>query len=300
MVNYLFVFVIQHSSDIQKNYLKNKILKHENTFSPLVVNDQNRIVKVVNENRNTFSTKVRNDTIPEQQRFMNSTKYDHVRSTQEQMTVPVIARAANSSFITTGGIVGIRSPQNAQQEGRLLPSNDSTTHDGSVTEYAMNGPQLPTNAKASSLVSATMKISSATTELYQKGGDTTNVDTKEVYRDFKGNENIDGPRNDERDIQSHQYQSHDHQMRVKLPPPKTSNVSTLPCANTHCGFYGTAELDYFCSKCYNLNVQKRRELEPVKSSASSHPEEIHTNNSAVLPELTRQQHSISNKLAQGR
>ena len=283
---------------------KKACIKHKNAFLSLVVNEQNQIVKVVDESRNadrnTFSSKVRNDTIPEQPRFMNSTKYDYLGGTQERMTVPVIAKAATSSFITTGGIVGIRSPQNAQQESRLLPSHDSNTYDGSVTEYATNGPQLPTNAKASSLVSATMKISSATTELYQKSADATDIDRKEVYRDFKSDDNIDGPTNDERDIQSHQYQSHDHQMRVKLPPPKTSNVSTLPCANTHCGFYGTAELDYFCSKCYNLNVQKRRELEPVKSSASSHPEEMHTNNSAVLPELTRQQHPSSNKLAQGR
>ena len=273
-------------------------------FFSLVVNDQNRIVKVINDHRNTernaSSTNVRNDTMPEQQRFMNSTKYDHVRSTPEQMTVPVIAKAATSSFITTGGIVGIRSPQNAQQESRLLPSNDSTTYDGSVTEYAMNGPQLPMDAKASSLVSATMKISSATTELYQKGSDTTKIDRKEVYRDFKRNENIDGPRDDKRDIQSHQYQSHDHQMRVKLPPPKTSNVSTLPCANTHCGFYGTAELDYFCSKCYNLNVQKGRELDTVRNSDRSPSEEMHTNTSAALPEITKHQYPSSNKLAQGR
>ena len=81
-----------------------------------MVNDQNRIVKVVDENRNaernTFSTNVKNDTIPEQQRFTNSTKHDYLGGTQERMTVPVIARAATSSFITTGGIVGIRSPQN--------------------------------------------------------------------------------------------------------------------------------------------------------------------------------------------
>ena len=288
---------------------KKHIYKHQNTFLSLVVNDQNRIVKVVNENRNmeknSLPAKVRNDTIPEQQRFMNSTKYEYLGGTQERMTVPVIAKAATSSFITTGGIVGIRSPQNdsrvfAQQESRLLPSHDSNTYDGSVTEYAANGPQLPMDAKASSLVSATMKISSATTELYQKRADATNVDRKEVYRDFKSDENIDGPRNDERDIPSPQYQSHDHQMRVKLPPPKTSSVSTLPCANTHCGFYGTAELDYFCSKCYNLNVQKRRELDTVRNSTRSPSEETHSNNGSVLPELTRKQHPISNKLAQGR
>ena len=281
----------------------------DDMFFSLVVNDQNRIVKVFNDNTNTelntSSTKIRNDTMPEQQRFMNSTKYDHVRSTPEQMTVPVIAKAATSSFITTGGIVGIRSPQNdsrgfAQEESRLIPSHNSSTFDNSVTEYAMNGPQLPTNAKASSLVSATMKISSATTELYQKGSDTTNIDRKEVYRDFKGNENIDGPRDDKRDIQSHQYQSHDHQMRVKLPPPKTSNVSTLPCANTHCGFYGTAELDYFCSKCYNLNVQKGRDLDTVRNSDRSPSEEMHTNTGAALPEITKHQYPNSNKLPQGR
>ena len=41
------------------------------------------------------------------------------------------------------------------------------------------------------------------------------------------------------------------QMRVKLPPgPLSTSVSSShPCKNTSCEFYGTPELDYFCSKC---------------------------------------------------
>ena len=50
------------------------------------------------------------------------------------------------------------------------------------------------------------------------------------------------------------------QMRVKLPPPGISanssgsspshlSSSSHPCKNSSCEFYGTPELDYFCSKC---------------------------------------------------
>ena len=38
------------------------------------------------------------------------------------------------------------------------------------------------------------------------------------------------------------------QMRVKLPSPNSAN-SSQPCKNSSCEFYGTPELDYFCSKC---------------------------------------------------
>ena len=39
------------------------------------------------------------------------------------------------------------------------------------------------------------------------------------------------------------------QMRVKLPSPSHSISSSHPCKNSSCEFYGTPELDYFCSKC---------------------------------------------------
>jgi hypothetical protein len=39
-------------------------------------------------------------------------------------------------------------------------------------------------------------------------------------------------------------------MRVKLPPrPSPTKSSSQPCKNSSCEFYGTPELDYFCSKC---------------------------------------------------
>ena len=39
-------------------------------------------------------------------------------------------------------------------------------------------------------------------------------------------------------------------MRVKLPPrPSQTKSSSQPCKNSSCEFYGTPELDYFCSKC---------------------------------------------------
>ena len=39
------------------------------------------------------------------------------------------------------------------------------------------------------------------------------------------------------------------QMRVKLPATSPSHSSSHPCKNSSCEFYGTPELDYFCSKC---------------------------------------------------
>lgn len=41
-------------------------------------------------------------------------------------------------------------------------------------------------------------------------------------------------------------------MRVKLP-----NHTSHPCKNTGCEFYGTPELDYFCSKCSKKAIQKQ-------------------------------------------
>ena len=49
-------------------------------------------------------------------------------------------------------------------------------------------------------------------------------------------------------------------MRVKLPSPTgTLAVSpSHPCKTTSCEFYGTPELDYFCSKCSKNNVRSER------------------------------------------
>jgi hypothetical protein len=49
-----------------------------------------------------------------------------------------------------------------------------------------------------------------------------------------------------------------------------------------------------------LNVQKGRELDTVRNSDRSPSEEMHTNTSAALPEITKHQYPSSNKLAQGR
>ena len=97
-----------------------------------------------------------------------------------------------------------------------------------------------------------------------------------------------------------QYPSHD-QMRVKLPPQSASTSSARPCANTTCGFYGTTEFDFFCSKCYNANLQKQNnKVQERRSPVRSKPEDVNSNNNSVLPDLTRQQHPMSSKVAQGR
>ena len=62
-------------------------------------------------------------------------------------------------------------------------------------------------------------------------------------------------------------------MTVKLPPQKqqppqvspsyqkqAAGLSTRPCRSSGCDFYGTAEMDYFCSKCYtNLHSSVGRQ-----------------------------------------
>ena len=97
-----------------------------------------------------------------------------------------------------------------------------------------------------------------------------------------------------------QHPSHD-QMRVKLPPQSASTSSARPCANATCGFYGTIEFDFFCSKCYNENLQQQdNKVHERKSPVRSKPEDVNSNNSSVLPDLTRQQHPMSSKVAQGR
>ena len=46
-------------------------------------------------------------------------------------------------------------------------------------------------------------------------------------------------------------------MRVKLPPNSNGIVTSHPCKNSSCEFYGTPELDFFCSKCSkNLAVMR--------------------------------------------
>ena len=87
-------------------------------------------------------------------------------------------------------------------------------------------------------------------------------------------------------------------MRVKLPPQNTS-TSARPCANTNCEFYGTIEFDFFCSKCKNSNNLKQNRSER-SSPHRSKPEDLTDNNNSVLPQLTRQQHPLSGKVAQGR
>ena len=94
-----------------------------------------------------------------------------------------------------------------------------------------------------------------------------------------------------------QYPSHD-QMRVKLPPQNV-NTSARPCANTNCEFYGTIEFDFFCSKCYNANTHQQNGRERT-SPLRTKPEDLTDNNNSVLPQLTRQQHPLSGKVAQGR
>ena len=105
-----------------------------------------------------------------------------------------------------------------------------------------------------------------------------------------------------------QYPSHD-QMRVKLPPTQHEEMllnrsSAKPCANKSCGFYGTTDFDFLCSKCYiEARKQKKEMMEDgnVTPSERSKNEEIIIPPNSALPDFQPQQ-PMSNKVlaAQGR
>ena len=94
-----------------------------------------------------------------------------------------------------------------------------------------------------------------------------------------------------------QFPSHE-QMRVQLPPQNPGTAAARPCVNAQCGFYGTLEFDFFCSKCYHSNLQQNKANE--KSPIRPKGEEQNSNDNSIVPEVTRQQHSMSNTIAQGR
>ena len=94
-------------------------------------------------------------------------------STGSALNGPIVATAATTSLITAGGIVGVgRSSQNSQHQttGEInipLRGENKRMYGHSNKDHAI-GQISSTYGKPSSLVSATMKISSATTEVYQK------------------------------------------------------------------------------------------------------------------------------------
>ena len=135
----------------------------------LVVSDQQRIdepiVNKKNEIQNKFNSKPSHIMLQKNQA---------ISVTQAQPNV--VTAATSSSFITAGGIVGVGKTQDdlrhlTMQSQELHPPPYHTK--SSIDAHSTHGRQ-PTSVygKAASLVSATMKISSATTEIYQRNGQT--------------------------------------------------------------------------------------------------------------------------------
>ena len=107
---------------------------------------------------------------------------DYYASSPRQVNSPSVATAATTSLTTAGGIIGVG--QSRRDESRVypldesynLPYNSKKAYTSPIDGYLVNSRNPSTYAKPSSLVSATMKISSATTELYQKNNSDSHID----------------------------------------------------------------------------------------------------------------------------
>ena len=148
----------------------------------IVVNDQNRIISVVSEKNtipNKYTAKTIN-TVAQKNRSQNND--DYYASSPRQVNGPIVATAATTSLTTAGGIIGVG--QSRRDESRVypldesynLPYNSKKAYTSPIDGYLVNSRNPSTYAKPSSLVSATMKISSATTELYQKNNSDSHID----------------------------------------------------------------------------------------------------------------------------
>ena len=135
-----------------------------------VVNDQNRIMHVVSE-KNTIPSKYTLKTINTvSQRNRSQNNDDYYASSSRQVNGPIVGTAATASLITAGGIVG------ESIKTYNLPYDSKKAYTSPIDGYLVNSKNPSTYAKPSSLVSATMKISSATTELYQKNTSDSHIE----------------------------------------------------------------------------------------------------------------------------
>ena len=161
------------------------------------MNDQKRVVSIVNEKNVIPNKYISNVNNPQKNRQQNDGNYYVVAPAQNNG--PIVATAAESSLMAAGGIVGIRKSRDkskilAPDDTSIPPHNTKMSHDvfdsagniskavtktnpyTSTDDYLINSRQQQPLAKPSSLVSATMKISSATTEIYNKKGNESNTD----------------------------------------------------------------------------------------------------------------------------
>ena len=150
-------------------------------FDILVVNDPKRITTVVNDKHSTKTIVVAS----EKNRQMINDNY-HPNPSASTRNVPIVATVATTSLIAAGGVVGVGRPSDISQRQTTddikIPSRgeNKRTYEYPKNDYIGLEQNSSTYGKPASLVSATMKISSATTEVYQKNEGTADVNKKNV------------------------------------------------------------------------------------------------------------------------
>ena len=167
----------------QNSNVQNKIQHHQphddNVPFP-VVNDSKRITTIVkdkNASQDRYSSRMTTAGNERNRQMINDNF--HPSTAGPAVNGPIVASFASNSLITAGGIVGVGTPSDASHyhstdKGRIpFRGENNTTADYPKTDNSLTiGQPLSTYGKPSSLVSATAKISSATTEVYQKNGET--------------------------------------------------------------------------------------------------------------------------------
>ena len=110
----------------------------------------------------------------------------HPNPSASTRNVPIVATVATTSLIAAGGVVGVGRPSDISQgqstDDIKIPSRgeNKRTYEYPKNDYIGLGQNSSTYGKPASLVSATMKISSATTEVYQKNEGTADIDRKNI------------------------------------------------------------------------------------------------------------------------
>ena len=162
-----------------------------------VVNDPKRITNVVND---------KNSVKPSATGSVNNRQIIqenyHSNSTGSTINVPIAATVATTSLITAGGVVGVGRPSDVCQrrtteESKIpLRGENKRSYEYPKNDYRpdiIGQRQIPsTYGKPASLVSATMKISSATTEVYQKHDGNADLKRKTIIERIRDNGGEDG------------------------------------------------------------------------------------------------------------
>ena len=123
----------------------------------------------------------------------------HSNSTGSAINVPIAATVATTSLITAGGVVGVGRPSNVSQRRTTeesktpLRGENKRLYEYPKNDYTIGQRQNPsTYGKPASLVSATAKISSATTEVYQKHEGNADLKRKNIIERIRDNGGEDG------------------------------------------------------------------------------------------------------------